>query len=292
MLKAPTDSASLIDPDAWWDERRVLSRELVDQGDMKMAYGSSPLMPPKARPTPRTRSSMPAGTPCAASTTLPSAARHFSRIAEIADGPISLSRAYYWLGRAAEAGGPGNAKDYFARAATYGTTFYGQLAAERIGQATRSPRPILDPVRRRPAKLRATRGRQRHRAPRTGRRRPLADTLYRDLAAQLTSPGELALLAAMAEKRGNHFLALKVGKIAGARGIEIGALSHPIGAIPASANISGSGKALAYAIARQESEFNVIRRSPAPARAGCCNCFPAPPGRWPSGPECRTRRRG
>ncbi|TIP62720.1 MAG: lytic transglycosylase domain-containing protein, partial [Mesorhizobium sp.] len=46
-----------------------------------------------------------------------------------------------------------------------------------------------------------------------------ADTLYRDLAGQLTSPGELALLAAMAERQGNHFLALKVGKIAGARGI-------------------------------------------------------------------------
>ena len=43
----------------------------------------------------------------------------------------------------------------------------------------------------------------------------------------------------MAEKRGNHFLALKVGKIAAARGIDIGALSHPVGAIPDSADISG-----------------------------------------------------
>ena len=42
-----------------------------------------------------------------------------------------------------------------------------------------------------------------------------AEMLYRDLAEQMTSPGELALLAVMAEKRGNHFLALKVGKIAG-----------------------------------------------------------------------------
>ena len=38
MLKAPTDRAALVDPDAWWIERRVLSRELVDQGDMKTAY--------------------------------------------------------------------------------------------------------------------------------------------------------------------------------------------------------------------------------------------------------------
>ncbi|TIO91002.1 MAG: lytic transglycosylase domain-containing protein, partial [Mesorhizobium sp.] len=80
-----------------------------------------------------------------------------------------------------------------------------------------------------------------------------AETLYRDLAGQLTSPGELALLAGLAEKQGNHFMALKVGKIAAQRGIDVGALSHPLGVIPDSADISGSGKALAYAIARQES---------------------------------------
>ena len=70
----------------------------------------------------------------------------------------------------------------------------------------------------------------------------------------------------MAEKRGNHFLALKIGKIATARGIDIGALSHPVGAIPASADISDAGEALAYAIARQESEFNVGAVSHAGAR--------------------------
>ena len=82
----------------------------------------------------------------------------------------------------------------------------------------------------------------------------------------MASPGELALLAAMAEKRGDHFLALRVGKIAASRGLDIGALSHPVGVIPASANISGAGKALAYAIARQESEFNVGAVSGAGAR--------------------------
>ena len=93
-----------------------------------------------------------------------------------------------------------------------------------------------------------------------------ADTLYRDLAGQLNNPGELALLAGMAQRQGNHFLALRIGKIAAARGIDVGALSHPMGVIPDSADISGSGKALAYAIARQESEFNVGAVSSAGAR--------------------------
>jgi soluble lytic murein transglycosylase len=93
-----------------------------------------------------------------------------------------------------------------------------------------------------------------------------AEILYRDLAEQLTSPGELALLAQMAEKRNNHFLGLRVAKIAVARGLDIGALSHPVGVIPSTADISNAGKALAYAVARQESEFNVGAISGAGAR--------------------------
>src|SRR5690606_30829968 len=77
----------------------------------------------------------------------------------------------------------------------------------------------------------------------------------------LTSVGELALLAVMAEQKRDHFLALRIGKWAAARGLNVDALAHPVGAIPSTANISGAGKALAYAIARQESEFNIAARS-------------------------------
>jgi soluble lytic murein transglycosylase len=178
---------------------------------------------------------------------------------------MSLSRAYYWLGRAAEVGGPGDAKTYFTKAAAYGTTFYGQLAAERVGLRTLNivyPEPST-------ADRQSFDGREAvsaiKRLQEAGYDR-YAETLYRDLAGQLTSPGELALLAVLAEKQGNHFMALKVGKIAGARGIDVGALSHPLGVIPDTADISGSGKALAYAIARQESEFNVGAVSSAGAR--------------------------
>ena len=74
------------------------------------------------------------------------------------------------------------------------------------------------------------------------------------------------LLAADAEKDGNHQLSLQIGKIAFGRGIDVAALAFPIGVIPDGANISGSGKALAYAIARQESAFNPAAVSPANAQ--------------------------
>jgi len=265
MLRAPKDKAVLIDPDAWWIERRALSRELVDAGDMKTAYQLVAAHSAES-PTNAADAEFHAGWYALRGLQDANAAsRHFARIAELSAGAISRSRAYYWLGRAAEAGGPGDAKTYFARAADFGTTFYGQLAAERIG---RSVLKVVYPV---PTAADRRTFEQREAVHAIKRLEEadyssLADTLYRDLAGQLTSPGELALLAVMAEKRNNHFLALKVGKIAAARGIDIGALSHPIGVIPANANISGSGKALAYAIARQESEFNVGAVSGAGAR--------------------------
>jgi soluble lytic murein transglycosylase len=92
-----------------------------------------------------------------------------------------------------------------------------------------------------------------------------ANILYRALADELDSPGELAMLAAMAERRGDYYMALKVGKQANNRGVDAPALAFPIGVIPSSANISASGKALAYAIARQESEFNPGAKSGAGA---------------------------
>lgn len=64
------------------------------------------------------------------------AERHFRKILETSNGPISVSRAWYWLGRAAEAGGPGKSSEFYAKAANFPGTFYGQLAAERLGRKT------------------------------------------------------------------------------------------------------------------------------------------------------------
>ncbi len=265
MLTAPTDAASLVDPDAWWIERRVLSRELLDLGDAKTAYR---LAAAHAAESPAMQADAEFHAGWYALRGLrdaKAAARHFQKIAATAEGAISLSRAWYWTGRAAEAGAGGDARAHYQRAAHYGTTFYGQLAAARLGRNTISaeyPSPsqsdrlafenrrAVQAIRR----LEAA-GHNRH-----------AGMLYRDLAGELTSTGELALLAVMAERRGDHHLALRVGKIAAARGLDVGALSHPLGAIPGSASISGAGKALAYAIARQESEFNTSAVSSAGAR--------------------------
>ncbi|WP_421581371.1 lytic transglycosylase domain-containing protein [Shinella sp. M31] len=261
----PEDPARLIDPGAWWNEQRIVSRGLADLGDYRDAYNVA------ARhgaddPTDIVEAEFHAGWYALRDLgDAKIAASHFQRILQTSDRPLSVSRAWYWLGRAAEKGGPGDAKDYFAKAANFPGTFYGQLAGARLGRKTLNVTYPIPTAEERASfnQREAVQAIARLQAAGHGWR---GDSLYRALAGELMSPGELALLAAQAEKGGNHQLSLQIGKIAFGRGIDVAALAFPIGVIPDGANIAGSGKALAYAIARQESAFNPAAVSPANAQ--------------------------
>ncbi|SFG91134.1 soluble lytic murein transglycosylase [Ensifer sp. OV372] len=265
LARMPKDKGALVNPGEWWVEQRVVSRGLLDSGDFRGAYRiAAGHLATEA--TDIIDAEFHAGWYALRGMEDPAtAARHFRRILEVSSRPLSASRAWYWLGRSAEAGGPGDANEYFANAARYPGTFYGQLAAARLGRKTLNvayPAPTAED-RSRFENREAVRAITRLEG--TGHTWR-ADSIYRALADELTSPGELALLSARAEKTGNHQLSLQVGKIAFGRGIDVAALAFPVGVIPSSANIDGSGKALAYAIARQESAFNPGAISTANAR--------------------------
>ncbi len=265
LRQMPRDRAALVNPGQWWNEQRIVSRGLVDQGQFKAAYT---IVAGNVATNPQDIGEAEFHAGWYALRGLQDGATaetHFRKILDVSKGPISVSRAWYWLGRAAEAGGPGRAADFYAKAAAYPSTFYGQLAAERLGRKTLNvayPSPSPDD-RQRFQSREAVQAITRLEAAGYGWR---ADSLYRALAQQMQSPGEIAILAARAERAGNHQLSLQVGKIAYGRGIDVAALAFPIGVIPDNANISGSGKALAYAIARQESAFNPEAVSSANAR--------------------------
>lgn len=255
LIKAPTEKSALIDPAAWWSERRLVARRMLDAGKPKVAYE---LAAGHAADSPADIAEAEFHAGWIALRFLKdakTAARHFARIVETGEGAITLARGYYWMARAAEAGGPGDASALYAKSARYGTTFYGQLAAAKTGSSTLN---LAEPATSDTDRIEFGNReavRAIDRLSQSGFSQ-YASRLYTDLAQQITSPGELSLLAAKAGASANHFLALRVGKIGMQRGIDVGALSHPIGAIPESAQISAAGKALAYAVARQESEFN------------------------------------
>lgn len=265
LKQAPRDKAALVNPGEWWIEERIVSRGLLDAGKFQAAYDLV-ANHSAASATDVAEAEFHAGWYALRALQKPElAATHFRRILTASARPISASRAWYWLGRAADAGAKGSPEEFYAKAAQHSSTFYGQLAGARLKQSRLTiAYPTVTPEdRTRFAAREAVRAIDRLTAAGHANRAVL---LYHSLAAELTSPGELAILAAQAERAGNHQLSLQIGKVAYGRGIDVPALAFPVGVIPTSADIAGSGKALAYAIARQESAFNPAAVSAANAR--------------------------
>jgi peptidoglycan lytic transglycosylase len=274
MLAAPRDPAR-IDGDAWWVERRVLSRAILDQGDAATAYKIAAGHSAQSD-TAIAEAEFHAGWYALEFLNDPvTAKKHFAAIRAVSDRPLSQSRADYWLGRAAEkAGNQAEARADYQAAGRYPTAFYGQLALASLGV---KQLPIARP----PQPDAATKARFESRelvqvikrldAINRGDRN---DIFYRALAEQLTDPAEIALLAQMAEAQGDHPLALQIGKIASYRGLAVDTTAFPISAIPSSADTGVVEKPMVYAIARQESAFNPAAVSSAGAR-GLLQLMPA-----------------
>ena len=262
MMQAPKDRASLVHPDEWWVERRLISRHMLDLGDARTAYkiaaGHSAESPSKIA-----EAEFHAG--WYALRFLKNkklAQKHFANILKVSARPISQARGYYWLARASSGS---TATKYYRAAAQHGGTFYGQLASAKLGSRKlriTNPKPNTS-QRNRYKNRELVRAIRRLESINYAWR---ADSIYRHLARTLNDPAELAILSAEAEKRGKRTLALQIGKLAHGRGLPVDTLSWPLGAIPSSAKIGKTGLALAYSIARQESAFNAAAVSPANAR--------------------------
>lgn len=269
LAQTPKDPNALVNSYQWWVEQRIVSRILYERGDVQSAYKIAANHVAQ-RPSDIIEAEFHAGFYALRGLENPQiAAQHFTNILDHATTPRSTARAYYWLGRASEVSAQANslnkAARFFQRAARYQTTYYGQLAGARINQTGLNvtyPKPTQQD-RANFANRKAVKAIKLLEALDHGWR---SDRIYRGLAYQLKSPGELAILAAMAERRDDYQLSLQVGSIAYSRGLDVAALAYPLGAIPKAANIKGTGTALAYSIARQESTFNKAAISPANAR--------------------------
>lgn len=265
LLQLLDNEDARINADAWWNEIRIVSRNLREAGDHDTAYqladshiGGSP--------TTAVDAAFHAGWYALrgledAEKALP----HFKAILDVATGSASTSRAHYWIGRTLSAkGDEAAAQAAYEQAAAFPTTYHGQLALSELGRPLRVGQPVHDAVDM-AAGLRNEIVRAGLLLAEAGQDK-LALRLMTGLGETLEDPGVLSALVARLNEDGKHFMALRLAKRAQWHGREIGIATHPVGALPLSDDTDRVDLALAYAIARQESEFRLDAVSSADAR--------------------------
>lgn len=259
MMVAPRDAEQIHDGDEWWIERRLVARKLLDIGEINTAYQIARDAAPPAKENYRVDREFTAGWIALRFLNDPAlAARHFARIGQGITNPISLARAGYWRGRAAEAlGQTQEARAHYESAARYSTAYYGQLARAKLGlsEIAVAPSPLPAPDKRaaltrievvRAAEILYAIGEH-----------DLVIPIMADLAERTTDAGTLAALAELATHHDDARSVLLVGKAALGRGYAFDRYAFPTFGLPRYSPIAPEVEtAVVYAIARQESAFN------------------------------------
>lgn len=263
-------------PDEWSLERRIIARELIETGDIETAYKVAMAHSAESA-VDRLESEWHAGwIALRFLKDAEKAAKHFTTLRDVARTPISLARGEYWLGRTAEASGdPDEALQHYLAAGRHTTTYYGQLALARIGNASISaPRKplIADTARRLLAQRDSMRGML------LLRQIGLESDAARFMISMAQEAGDDLTAVGVAEtamRMGLTSATVWIGKAAHQSGFPTEAYAFVTGGIPEYRDVGlGVEEAVVHAIARQESVFNPGVMSPAGAR-GLMQLMPA-----------------
>jgi soluble lytic murein transglycosylase len=267
--EAPTEEAA----DRMWNERYQLTLKALRNGDAQAAYKAS-ANTGLTTGADAAEAEFYAGWIALTRLKQPAVAdRHFAAIERIGASPITRGRALYWRGRAAEAQNDQvAAKLYYGQAAEHGTVFYGQLAAQKVGDGRLNigKDPVITAADRARFDSRET----------VRAARMLYDmgekNLFRVFALALDdvlpSVEEQALLVDMARGYGEQDVSMKVVRSAAQRGLILPERGYPLRTPPQVAQAPET--ALVLGITRQESGFDPLIRSGAGAR-GMMQLMPA-----------------
>ncbi len=251
---APHDRAALVNPDRWWSERKMVARALLDLDEPRLAFEvCDQAVRPDASEAQVDAAFHAGWIALRFLDDAPSAAKRFAIAAEAAENPLSVARAAYWQGRAAEAMGDSEkAKTFYARAAAVPIAYYGQLAAQRVGEtrlAFRAP-PAAAVGDRRDGAVRAVQ------ALYADGLDDLAAALAFDAARQWRDESQLAAMAEVVKQRDDTGTQVQFAKIAVMQGHPLEAMAFPAVGMPAFVPLPRSADLpTVYAVARQESEF-------------------------------------
>lgn len=250
--------------DVWWNERQIIARKMLDAGNIKVAYRIVAHHGHVSGLTAASAEWMAGWLSLRYLNDPATALRHFQAMVKNVETPISLARAYYWAGRAAQSAGQKDlAVEYFQHAARYKSTFYGMLSNTRL-----NAKPVLN--------LASDERNENDRSDQL-----LASTEMWQAASRLVEIGGPALyyanyfmirlrndltgarafgmLGRLALKSGQIAESVKIGKEAiNDRNILLPEIAYPVrNTLP-----TAPEPALIHAIIRQESLFNPSVRSP------------------------------
>ena len=251
---APHDRDALVNRDRWWSERKMVARALLDLDEPRLAFEVCDQTVRPDSSEAEVDAAFHAGWIALRFLhDAPSAAERFALAAKAAENPLSLARAAYWQGRAAEAMGASEAaKSFYARAASEPIAYYGQLAAQRLGQtrlALRAPAAAAAGDRRDEA-VGAVQ------ALYADGLDDLAAALAFDAARQWRDESQLAAMAEVVKQQDDPGTQVQFAKIAVMRGHPLEAMAFPAVGMPAFVPLPHSADLpTVYAVARQESEF-------------------------------------
>ncbi|HZT25629.1 MAG TPA: lytic transglycosylase domain-containing protein [Pseudolabrys sp.] len=259
ILTAPQDPELLVDTNQWWAERRILVRQLLDEGNPRAAYLVALKAAPPTQGNWRVDKYFTAG--WIALRYLHDAKAAAEQFAHIDDGtvnPHALSRGGYWQGRAAEAmGHRAEAKAFYEQAAKYTATYYGQLARARLGlrdlgligppALTAEERSVL-------ANLEVVRAAEL--LYQLNERNMLA-SIFAEIGESGTDVAGMSMLAEVARKYNDPHAMVFLGRFAHARGLPMDYYAYPTFGLPEYKPIAPPiEQAVAYSIVRQESDFD------------------------------------
>ncbi len=272
LLKQPTSHDKLIDPDAWWVERRLIARLLLGPDNRKYWHDAYKLAAANgySRGPEFEEGEFLAGWIALRKLgDAKTALRHFSRIAPLATSRTQQARGAYWEGRAWLAlGNKAKADAALKLAAQTPTVYYGLLAREALGLGST------------PIKINTGNANAAVEKKVAGDELVRAFKLLSDaggetemraftwaLAAHFRNADEADAVAVIIAKEADPFLTLRFAKAESHYGIDIDDWSYPITAMPKWKRIGDPvEQALVYGLSRQESEFNADAHSHSGAR--------------------------
>lgn len=261
-------------PELWWREKASLARRVLRNGHISQAYEFA-----------SSHGLEPGGADYADAEWLAGwvalrflkdygvALNHFKNLHDAVKFPVSIARAAYWAGRAAEAKGDDEAAvTWYREAAEHSFAYYGQLAFARLrpGKALVLPAPVGSAAREAEAEAFTNHElvavvRLLNDIGERGLMRPFIERLY-EISEQ---PGWQSLTAWLARGTGRPDLAVRLAKRANREGTPLLEVAYPTlepPQLPRKAVAPPPEVPLTLAVIRQESAFRIDAKSHANAR--------------------------